>query len=123
MMNNSHNIEQDYEIKNGVVQVPLHDYEALLEHIEELKDIATLDQALLNPEETFPGKVAIELLAGTSPVRVYRQHRKLTQEVLAQNIGVSKTTISEIENGRKTGSLETLKALASALSVDLDDLV
>ena len=103
--------------------MPLHHFEALLEHIEELKDIATLDQALLSPEEKFPGEVVIELLAGTNLLRVYRQYRKLTQEVLAQIIGASKTTISEIENGRKTGSLETIKALASALSVELDDLI
>ncbi|MBV1877478.1 MAG: hypothetical protein KUG79_07545 [Pseudomonadales bacterium] len=80
-MNIGHDIEQAYEIKDAVVQVPLHDFEALLaHHIEELKDIATLDQALLSPEETFPGEVAIELLAGNNPLRVYRQYRKLTQE-------------------------------------------
>ncbi len=37
--------------------------------------------------------------------------------------GVRQAYISQLETGKKEGSIETLKAIASALSVDLDDLV
>jgi mRNA interferase RelE/StbE len=35
---------------------------------------------------------------------------------------VNRVTVAEIETGRKQGSITTLRALASALDVTLDDL-
>ncbi|WP_338390850.1 helix-turn-helix transcriptional regulator [Rhodobacter capsulatus] len=36
--------------------------------------------------------------------------------------GVKRVTVAEIETGRKQGSVATLRALADALGVSLDDL-
>ncbi|WP_249030804.1 helix-turn-helix transcriptional regulator [Roseinatronobacter thiooxidans] len=41
---------------------------------------------------------------------------------LARRSGVNRIQIIDIEAGRKTGSAATLKKLAMALQVDMDDL-
>jgi mRNA interferase RelE/StbE len=112
-----------YPIENGIVKIPVHDFEALQERLEELEDIAALDAALARNEESFPGDVVRKLLDGNPPVKVFREYRGMTQEALAKEVGVTKTTISEIETGRKQGSIGTLKAIANALDLDIDDLV
>jgi len=52
-------------------------------------------------------------------VRVWRERRGLTQEQLARKVGLSKSFLSEIENGKKTGSVKTLRAIAEALEIEL----
>jgi transcriptional regulator with XRE-family HTH domain len=47
----------------------------------------------------------------------------MTQAALAEKAGVNRVTVAEIETGRKQGSIATLRALADALRVSLDDLV
>lgn len=91
--------------------------------MEEKFDIAVLDEALLEDEEVFPKEILKALLDGISPVRVFRTYRDMTQQQLADRAGVTKRTISEIETGRKYGSVKTLVAIANTLNVTLDDLV
>ena len=62
------------------------------------------------------------LLTGESALRVYRDLRGLTQAELAAKAGVNRVTVAEIETGRKQGSVATLRALAGALGISLDDL-
>ena len=47
----------------------------------------------------------------------------LNQDELAKISDVNRTTIGEIEIGRKQGSVATLGRLANALNVTIDDLV
>ena len=47
----------------------------------------------------------------------------MTQKELAHKAGISPEYVSQIEGGKKQGSIDTLKAIAEALSLDLDDLV
>ena len=63
------------------------------------------------------------ILDGASPLRVYREHRGLTLQALADRIGVGKSHLSQIETGKKNGSLKVRRDCAAALDVDLDDLV
>ncbi len=51
--------------------------------------------------------------------KVFRTYRGLTQQTLADAIGVSKTTICELETGRKTGSVKTLARIAKVFAVDI----
>lgn len=53
---------------------------------------------------------------------IWREHRGLTPVALAERSGVNRVQISNIEAGEKTGSVKTLKKLADALGVALDDL-
>lgn len=56
-------------------------------------------------------------------LKTIRKSRGLTQEGLGQQIGRSTETISQLERGVIYPGLDTAEALATALSVSLDDLV
>lgn len=105
------------------VILSLEDFEDMLDVIafDEAKAAAVYDKT--RGEESIPADVVMRLISGEeSPLRVWREHRALTQADLAAKVGVSQATVAELESGRKKGSIETLKALATALNVDLEDI-
>lgn len=65
---------------------------------------------------------ANHLLNGENALRVYQNLRGMIQAALSEKAGVGRVTVAEIETGRKQGSVTTLRTLAGALSVSLDDL-
>ena len=72
-----------------------------------------------------PGRPTAEIrvaMPSASVVKVWRQHRGLTQEDLAKASGVSRPMIAAIETGHKKGGIDTLKKLSRALKIDLDNL-
>ena len=66
-------------------------------------------------------KILIAAVAGR--IRSLRLSRSLTQEALAEKAGLPVETISRAENARMMPTLATLAAVATALGVDLADLV
>lgn len=60
------------------------------------------------------------------PVHIYlrewREHRGLTQQQVADRLGVDKATISRWEGGKRSPSLNVLAAVCEALSVPLSDI-
>lgn len=60
------------------------------------------------------------------PVHIYlrewRENRNLTQQQLADRLGVDKATISRWEGGKRSPSLNVLAALGEALNVPLPEL-
>ena len=74
-------------------------------------------------EETWPSELVYELTETESRIRTFRKYRGMTMIELAKAAGISQPHLSDIENGKKTGSVEVLKRIAVALKVDLDDLV
>jgi DNA-binding XRE family transcriptional regulator len=71
----------------------------------------------------FPLAVWDEIDAAPSPVRPLRRWRKLTQQQLATKAGISQGYLSEVEAGKKTGDVATLRAIAAALGVGLEDVL
>jgi DNA-binding XRE family transcriptional regulator len=102
--------------------VPLKDFEQLKHDAEMLDDIRAYDAAKARKEESFPSEVAGRLIAGESPIRVFREHRGLTQEQLARSAKIARAYLAQIESGRKEGSVSVLRAIAAALKLDLDDI-
>ncbi|GAB5430211.1 MAG: hypothetical protein Devi2KO_36700 [Devosia indica] len=109
------------------VTIPRAEYERLLTIAEDAADIAAYDRAVSRlasgQEELVPAQYANRLIDGESPLRVYREFRGLTQVALSEASGVNRVQIADIEAGRKSGSIETIKKLASALGVSVDDLI
>jgi transcriptional regulator with XRE-family HTH domain len=66
---------------------------------------------------------ARRLLAGESPVRLWREKRGMTQRALAAAAGIAPSYLTEIEKGRKPGSADAHLRLARVLQVDMDDLM
>lgn len=94
------------------------------EDFEDIMDVLMFDDASANAGENFPIELLERLISQSeSPVKIYREYRGYTQSQLAKKVDVAQNTISDIENGKKDGSTKTLKKIAIALDVDLDDLV
>jgi DNA-binding XRE family transcriptional regulator len=94
---------------------------------EDLEDI--IDNALAvtaydrtRDQESVPATVVDRLLAGESPVKVWREYRGLTLAALAEKAELGKSYLSQIENRRRSGTVWTMKKIATVLQVDLDDL-
>mgnify|MGYP001424822395 CR=1 FL=1 len=106
--------------------LPYETYLQLLEEAEMLQDIRAYDEAkkaIEAGEELVPGTVIFAILDGANPVKVWREYRGLTQQQLANAANISKSYLSQIESGQRTGSVEVLGHLAAALRLDLDDIV
>lgn len=113
------------------VTLSRRDFEALVAAAEDRIDAAAIDdqeqrEAFLGTAEAradyLPSALVDRLLAGESPVRIWREHRGLTATALAQAAGVSVSYLSEIEAGRKPGSVAALRALGSTLRVPMEAL-
>ncbi|MDP2009802.1 MAG: helix-turn-helix transcriptional regulator [Phenylobacterium sp.] len=63
------------------------------------------------------------MLAGESPVKLWRQHRGLTQSALVAMAELSEGYLSQIETGKRDGTVDSFKRLAEALGVAVDDLI
>ena len=111
---------------NEMVTIPREEYEHLQAAAEDLADLQSYDRAkaalAAGEEELIPVEYVNRLLNGENALRVYRDLRGLTQAALAAKAGVNRVMVTEIETGRKQGSVTTLRSLANALNVALDDL-
>ena len=107
--------------------LPYAEYQRLLERLEDLQDALDADRILARvargDDELVPAEVVERLLQGEPPLRVWREHRGWTQQQLASAAGVTQSMVTMIETGRRKGQADTLKRLAAALRIDLDDLV
>ena len=93
-------------------------------------DFADLQDALAacarigaGTEELVPAAIADRLIDGVNPLTVWREHRGLSQSALSRVSGVNPVQIADIEAGRATGSVATLRPLADALRIAIDDLL
>ena len=73
-------------------------------------------------QQRVPMGVVDRLIARENPIRVWREHRGHSLRQLAERAGVGIGYLSQIENGERKGTVGTLKKIAAALDVDLDDL-
>ena len=101
--------------------------EAEYERLLDQADIAAGNKAMVaiaaGRDELVPAEVVDRILDGENKVRVWRTHRGMSAQDLAQAADLSAPYISEIESERKEGSISAMKKIAAALKVDLDDLV
>ena len=102
---------------------------------DHLRDAATMSddviaydaakQALADgDDEMLPADMVKRMLAGESPVKVWRDHRGIKQGEMAKQLGMLQPQLSKIEataDGLK--SLQMAARIANILDVDVDDLV
>lgn len=107
--------------------IPYDEYRALMERLEWLEDLRDSEafEAKLarGDEEVIPAEVVGRLVEGESPVKVWREYRGLTQEDLGGQVGLSGSYLSQIESGKREGTVRVYATLARTLGVDVDDLV
>lgn len=59
----------------------------------------------------------------SNSIRGARKVAKLTQDELADMVGLSKASISGYETGRKTPSVETVALIAEACQIGISELI
>lgn len=90
------------------VLMPLHDYRELTSS---------------SGENALPDDILNSLAARQDhPVKIIRTFRGMTQNELAKESGISRPYLTEIETGKKDGSLRAMKSIAQALGVSVGDL-
>ncbi len=107
--------------------VPFETYQRLVSEAEMLQDVRDFDEVKAaiecGEEELIPAEVVDALLEGENPIRVWRQHRGLTQQQLADQAEISAPYLSQIESGKRDGTPDVLIKIAKALNLDLGDIV
>jgi DNA-binding XRE family transcriptional regulator len=116
---------------NDTVTLSRAEYESLLDRIEDAEDKAAIDRLEARiakvgfteaTKDYLPIQFVERLIAGEHPIRVWRAHRGVTREALAQKAGVAPSYLTEIETRKKPGSFEAMIKLAAALGISLDDI-
>lgn len=112
--------------KNLVV-LPEDEFNRILDVLEERADenaIRMFWEKLDQGEEEFiPSEIANRLIAGESPVKVWREYRGLSARSLSEQAGISPSYLSQMETGKRDGAISTYKNIAKALNVSVDDLI
>lgn len=117
--------ERGLEDGRGPVLMRRADFErmrALAEDTADLRDLRGVD-ATHARHDYISAEGMRALIAGESPVKVWRKERALTQVELAKRTKISQSHLAEIERGRKKASVSTIRALAKALHVEPGDLI
>lgn len=102
--------------------LPYADYQRLVALAEDMADVRAYDAALAAGGETIPHAVVTRLVGGENPLKVWREYRGLSQADLAEQVSLGQSTIAMLETGKRVEQVDTLKKIAEALAVDLDDL-
>lgn len=55
-------------------------------------------------------------------IKEFRENRKLTQDKLAEMVGIDPKHLSRIENGRNYPSFETLEKILESLNISYQDI-
>lgn len=110
-----------------LVVLPEAEYAALLAIAEDAEDgeiVREFKRKLAaGEEELVPSAVVDRILNGENLVRVWREHRGLTVSALAEKAGIAQPYLSQIETGKREGTLQTMKKIADALRLTVDDLI
>lgn len=101
--------------------IPIEDYTRLCENELALK--ALLAQPPHPSTLILPPPLQDRLSKGESPIRIWREYKHISQQVLAQGAGISVPYLSQLEHQLRSGSKRVLKSIAKALGVDLNAIV
>ena len=94
------------------------EYDALLERNSQLEDrLAALDA---DDGVRVPHEVALATIDGKRPILAFRNHQGVTLQELSERTGLAASYLSEIERGRKPGSVSALARIAGVLSTTID---
>ena len=113
-----------------MVLLPKADYDRLLaaarDKLEDEADARAASRVLARlergEESTIPFEV-VKRMRTENRIKVLREHRQMTQQNLADAVGMNRLYLSQIETGRAIGGLKTLTRIAKILEVPLDMLL
>jgi hypothetical protein len=116
--------------RGEVAILPRKEYEALAAKAAEVDEDAGTARLVARARKEIesgglllPKSVVDRMANGENPVRVLREWRGETQMYLHFKTNLSQGYISDIESGRRVGTVAALRRIANVLDVPLDLLV
>lgn len=114
-------IEEDGKRKFAVIPIDL--YERMLDALDDREAVRAYDAFKADPQEMLPAEMVDRIIDGENRVKVWREHRGLTQQALADKAGLSKPYVSQIESSKRLPSAKAYRSLADALGIEVADLL
>jgi hypothetical protein len=113
--------------KGEVAILPRKDYETLVAKAAEADEdagtarlVARARKEIAEGDAVIPFDVVNRIANGENAIRVIREWRDVTQLYLAFKTHLGQGYISDLENGRRKGTVAALKEIARVLKVPLD---
>jgi len=110
-----------------LVMMSEDDYEDLLDRVDEAAAVVAIDRVeekrAVGEEELLPSEFVDRLLDGANKVLAWREYRGMSAKELAEKAGITQAYLSQIESGKRDGTVGTMKKIAVALRITIDDLV
>lgn len=111
-----------------LVVLPRRQYEALLaranEGIDDVEDVSIQEARPAGPAASdaalLPKEVSAAVLRGDSRLKALRRWKDVTQLDLSRKTGISQGYLSDLENGHRAGTPETITKLAEALNIPVE---
>lgn len=120
-MNDKVQILKDEKGEDAFAVVPIDRWRALVAAGQDAEDAAAI--AGSRGEERLPAAMVKRLVDGREhPITIWREHRGMRAAALAKAAGISPGYLSDVEKGKKDGSIRLYRKLAVALDVSIDDL-
>jgi DNA-binding XRE family transcriptional regulator len=95
--------------------------------MEDSEDINAIEANLKAMQEgreiAVPGEVTFAILDGVSPIRAWREHKQIKMNELAKKVGISPAYLSQIENGKRNPTIDTIKSIAKELNLEVELLI
>ena len=113
----------EHEGKPTHVLLRFADWKRIRAILEDAEDLAAVRRVESDPnQDRIPLQVVKRILDDENPVRIWREHRGLTQQALAHAAGLPQSTIARLESGERKGTVAQMRRLANALGITLDTL-
>lgn len=110
-----------------LVMMSEDDYEDLIDRLDEAAGAVAVDRIerklAAGEEELLPSELVDRLLDGANKVLAWREYRGISAKELAEKAGITQAYLSQIETGKRDGTVGTMKKIAAALRLAIDDLV
>jgi hypothetical protein len=113
--------------KGEMAILPRKEYEALVAKAAEADEdagtarlVARARKEIAEGEAIIPFDVVNRIANGENPIRVIREWKDVTQLYLAFKTHLGQGYISDLETGRRKGTVSALKEIARVLEVPLD---
>jgi ribosome-binding protein aMBF1 (putative translation factor) len=114
---------EDSHGKKAVI-MSLESYQEIQEKLEEFEDINSYLAFKEKGGETFPVELVDALInSQESKIRIIRRYRGYSLSELAAKAEITESYLSQIENGKRTGTIELYKQLSNILNIEIDFLV
>ncbi len=116
--------------KNGKPEwavIPYNEFKKIKKSLEDAEDIKDIEEHLKDiqdgKEPLIPAEITFSILEGEHPIRAWRKRKDLKVNELTRMIGISSAYLSQIENNKRNPTINTLKLIADALSIEIEFLI